>query len=141
MVSAGLNKLALLGQVIHDLPHQVYRWRQVMPVTLSAEMIGPENPETVAARELVGKRVRITTDGTDAKGQRHVTAVVDGRSTAQVTLDADDRIVGGKCGCSYFYTGGLRKGPCRHLQAIRNKALGIDQGGTTLEAWYRRFAN
>ena len=53
VISAGLNKLALLGQVIHDLPHGVYRWRQVMPVTLSAEVIGPDNEETVAARELV----------------------------------------------------------------------------------------
>src|SRR5207248_5953045 len=86
VVSAGLNKLALLGQVIHDLPHEVYRWRQVMPVTLSAEVIGPDNPETVAARELTGRKVRITTDGTDAKGLRHITAAVDGRTTAQVTL-------------------------------------------------------
>ena len=133
--------LALLGQVIHDLPHEVYRWRQVMPVTLSAEVVGPDNPETVAAREIVGWKVRITSDTTDAKGQRHVTATVDGRSTAELTLDRDDRIVGGKCGCSYFYTGGLRKGPCRHLQAIRNKVLGLAEGGTTIESWYRRFAN
>jgi len=141
VVSAGLNELALLGQVIHDLPHEVYRWRQVMPVTLSAEVVGPDNPETVAAREIVGWKVRITSDTTDAKGQRHVTATVDGRSTAELTLDRDDRIVGGKCGCSYFYTGGLRKGPCRHLQAIRYKVLGLAEGGTTIESWYRRFAN
>lgn len=141
VVSAGLNKLALLGQVIHDLPHGVYRWRQVMPVTLSAEVIGPENPETVAARELVAWKVRITKDTTDATGRRHITATVEGRQAAEVTLDADDRIVGGKCGCSYFYTGGLRKGPCRHLQAIRNKALGVGQGGDTLESWYRKFTN
>jgi hypothetical protein len=140
VVSAGLNRLALLGQVIHDLPHEVYRWRQVMPVTLSAEVIGPENPETAAARTLTGWKVRVNTDGTDAKGVRHVTGTVEGR-TAQVSLDADDRIVGGKCGCSYFYTGGLRKGPCRHLQALRNRALGADQSGTTLESWYRRFTS
>jgi hypothetical protein len=141
IVSAALNKLALLGQVIHDLPHEVYRWRQVMPVTLSAEVVGPDNPETVAAREITGWKVRVTSDKTDAKGQRHVVATVDGRSTAELTLDRDDRIVGGKCGCSYFYTGGLRKGPCRHLQAIRNKAVGFAEGGTTLESWYRRFVN
>jgi hypothetical protein len=141
VVSAGLNELALLGQVIHDLPHEVYRWRQVMPVTLSAEVIGPDNPETVAAREITGWKVRVASDKTDAKGQRHVVATVDGRSTAELVLDRDDRIVGGKCGCSYFYTGGLRKGPCRHLQAIRNKVLGLAEGGTTLESWYRRFVN
>jgi len=141
VVSAGLNKLALLGQVIHDLPHGVYRWRQVMPVTLSAEIIGPENEETVAARQLTGWKVRITNDSTSANGQRHFTGIVDGRSNAELTLDADDRIVGGKCGCSHFYTGGLRKGPCRHLQAIRNKLLGVAQETASLESWYKRFTN
>jgi hypothetical protein len=140
VVSAGLNKLALLGQVIHDLPHGVYRWRQVMPVTLSAEVIGPENEETVAAREITGWKVRVTADGSDAKG-RHVRAIVDGRSEVELTLDPDDRIVAGKCGCSYFYTGGLRKGPCRHLQAVRNKLLGVGQESGGLDAWYKRFVN
>jgi len=141
VVSAGLNKLALLGQVIHDLPHGVYRWRQVMPVTLSAEVIGPDNEETVAARELVGWKCRITSDTTDEKGRRKLVGSVEGRSSAEVTLDPDDRVVAGKCSCSYFYTGGLRKGPCRHLQAIRNKALGFGDQGGTLENWFRRFTS
>jgi len=141
VVSAGLNKLALLGQVIHDLPHGVYRWRQVMPVTLSAEVIGPENEETVAARELVSWKCRITSDKTDAKGQRQIVGIVEGRSSAELTLDRDDRIVAGKCGCSYFYTGGLRKGPCRHLQALRNKALGFGEQGGTLDNWFKRITN
>ncbi len=141
MVSAGLNKLALLGQVIHDLPHGVYRWRQIMPVTLSAEVIGPDNEETVAARALTGWKCRVTSDKTDAKGQRHLVGIVEGRSASEVSLDADDRIVAGKCGCSYFYTGGLRKGPCRHLQALRNKALGQGESGGTLDNWFKRVTN
>jgi hypothetical protein len=141
VVSVGLNKLALLGQVIHDLPHGVYRWRQVMPVTLSAEIIGPENPETVAARSIPGSRVKVLSDTTDAQKKRHVRANVEGRSDVELTLDADDRIVGGKCGCSYFYTGGLRKGPCRHLQALRNKLLGVSQESATVESWWRRFTS
>jgi hypothetical protein len=139
VVSAGLNKLALLGQVIHDLAHGVYRWRQVMPVTLSAEVIGPENEETVAARDIGGWKIRVTSDTTDEKNRRHVRAIIEGRAEAELTLDADDRIVAGKCGCSYFYTGGLRKGPCRHLQAIRNKVLNVNQGVGTLEGWFKRF--
>lgn len=138
VVSAGLNKLALLGQVIHDLPHGVYRWRQVMPVTLSAEVIGPDNPETVAARDITQWKIRITSDTTNARGQRVLTGTAENRAV-ELTLDADDRIVAGKCNCSYFFTGGLRKGPCRHLQALRNKALGVNAGGGTLESWYRKF--
>jgi hypothetical protein len=141
VVSAGLNRLALLGQVIHDLPHGVYRWRQVMPVTLSAEVIGPENEETVAARGLVGPKCRVTSDTFDAKRHRRVVGTVEGRANTELTLDADDRIVAGKCGCSYFYTGGLRKGPCRHLQALRNKALGAGEQGGTLDTWFKRFTS
>ncbi|MFO0825793.1 MAG: hypothetical protein U0792_22185 [Gemmataceae bacterium] len=141
VVSVGLNKLALLGQVIHDLPHGVYRWRQVMPVTLSAEVIGPENPETVAARQLTAWKVRLTTQHGDAKGQRFAAGVVDGRTNTEITLDADDRIVGGKCNCSYFFTGGLRKGPCRHLQALRNRVLGIGQDTGNIDSWFKRFTN
>ncbi|MBY0458051.1 MAG: hypothetical protein K2V38_11985 [Gemmataceae bacterium] len=139
-VSAGLNKLALLGQVIHDLPHGVYRWRQVMPVTLSAEIIGPENEETAAARDLTKWKCRITSDKTDAKGLRHVVGTVEGRTPSEVTLDQDERIVAGKCSCSYFFTGGLRKGPCRHLQSLRNKALGFGIEGGTLDNWFKRFS-
>ena len=140
VVSAGLNKLALLGQVIHDLPHEVYRWRQVMPVTLSAEVIGPENPETLAARAMTAAQIKLTLNQTDAMGMRHLSGSAAGQAAVEVTLDADQRIVAGQCGCSYFFTGGLRKGPCRHLQAIRNKALNPEPSGATLETWYRRFA-
>ncbi len=141
VVSAGLNRLALLGQVIHDLPHEVYRWRQVMPVTLSAEVIGQENPETHAARMMPSRNVKLSLDHTDAKGMRHLAGSADGRSAVEVTLDADQRIVAGQCGCSCFFSGGLRKGPCRHLQAIRNKALNPDPSGGMLETWYKRFRN
>jgi hypothetical protein len=139
VVSAGLNKLALLGQVIHDLAHGVYRWRQVMPVTLSAELIGPENEETAAARAMEEWKVKITADAIGEKNRRVIRATVDGRAEAELTLDADQRIVAGKCGCSYFFTGGLRKGPCRHLQAIRNKALGTARAASTVEGWFKRF--
>src|SRR6185295_8601852 len=54
-VAAGLNRLALMGQLIHDLPAGVYRWRQIMPVALSLSEVGPESPETAAGRELASK--------------------------------------------------------------------------------------
>ena len=51
-VLAVLNQLAGLGQVLHDLHAGVYRWRPLLPVTPSADWLGPEDPETVAAREI-----------------------------------------------------------------------------------------
>ncbi len=52
-IMAALRRLAFAGQVIHDLPHGVYRFRQVMPVPLGEAQLGPENPELVAARHLM----------------------------------------------------------------------------------------
>src|SRR5262249_8204537 len=54
-VAAGLNRLALMGQLLHHLPAGLYRWRQIMPVALSLGQVGPESPETEAGRQLVGK--------------------------------------------------------------------------------------
>ena len=133
---AVLNQLAGLGQVIHDLKLGVYRWRQVMPVTLSAERLGPESPETVAAREIARTQsVRVDRDETRPDGLR----VLEGRildRPASLLLDADDRMLRGKCTCSHHHTGGLREGPCRHLQALREKAAMTRPAPSSLEAWF-----
>ncbi len=44
-VAAGLNRLALMGQLIHDLPAGAYRWRQILPVPVAIGQLGPDNPE------------------------------------------------------------------------------------------------
>jgi hypothetical protein len=134
-VSAGLNRLALLGQVIHDLPAGLYRWRQIMPVALSVSQVGVESPETAAGRDLVARQqVRISRDEPTPGGLRLLAGRV-GDRPAELLLDADSRIVRGKCTCSHHFTGGLRKGPCRHLQALRRAGLG-EQRPTTLTRWY-----
>jgi hypothetical protein len=132
---AGLNRLALLGQVIHDLPAGVYRWRQVMPTPLTAEQIGPENVETVEARPLLlRKQVKVMRDEQTASGLRLLAGEVQGRPV-ELLLDQDGRMVRAKCTCSHHYTGGLRQGPCRHLQALRNKVIAT-QKSATLGVWY-----
>jgi len=135
-VAAGLNRLALMGQVIHDLPGGVYRWRQIMPVALSLEQVGPESPETEGARELIGM-ARIASDKQQKDGLRVLAGKVEGR-TVEVVLDADGRIVRGKCTCSHHYQFGLRKGPCRHLQALRTAAQGQPKK-TNLEQWFKNL--
>jgi hypothetical protein len=131
---AGLNRLALLGQVIHDLPAGKYRWRQVMPVALSLAQIGPDHPETVAARDLVAARtVHVVRDEPTPTGLRLLMGQVPERP-AEVLLDADGRIVRGKCTCSWHFQGGLRRGPCRHIQALRNFVL-QRTGPATLDRW------
>jgi len=139
-VAAGLNKLAGLGQLIHDLPAGLYRWRQMLPVALSVDQLGPENPETVAARALVaGRRVRLTKDDRRPDGLRVLEGKVDGKDNAAL-LDADGRILRGKCNCSHHFKNKLRRGPCRHLQALRNATVsGSVQ--PSVERWYETLWN
>jgi hypothetical protein len=134
-VAAGLNRLALLGQVIHDLPARVYRWRSIMAVEVSLSQIGPESPETEAARALVSHRqVQVTHDERRPDGLR----LLEGKSqnrAVELLLDADGRMLRGKCNCSHHFKGGLRKGPCRHLQSLRTVALG-NLAQPDLQRWF-----
>jgi hypothetical protein len=134
-----LNRLAGLGQLIHDLPAGLYRWRQIMPVAVSQEQLGPENPETVAARRLVGK-VRLTRDERSPTGLRLLAGSVENRNV-ELVIDNDGRMIKGKCTCSHHFTGGLRRGPCRHLQALRTAALSGTAQPATLERWFDSFLN
>jgi hypothetical protein len=134
-VAAGLNRLAGLGQVIHDLHAGIYRWRQVMPVALSAEQLGPDDAETLGAADLIARKlVKISRDERRPDGLHLLEASVLDRPVTLV-LDADGRILRGKCTCSHHFKAGLRNGPCRHLQALRQQSLG-QAGATSLEAWY-----
>jgi hypothetical protein len=138
LVAAGLNRLALLGQVVQDLHAGLYRWRQVMPVALSLDQIGPEHPETEAARGLVERRtVRVGRDEARPDGLRILEGESGGRAVS-LLLDADGRMLRGRCTCSHHYTGGLRKGPCLHLQALRTTAsIKNTTRASSLDAWYR----
>src|SRR5262249_45593944 len=91
-VAAGLNRLALLGQLIHDLAGRVYRWRQIMPVTLSLDQLGPDNPETEAGHKLaVEHQVTITRDERTALDLRVLSGRVPDRQV-DLVLDGDGRM-------------------------------------------------
>jgi hypothetical protein len=134
-VAAALNRLALMGQLIHDLHGEIYRWRQVMPVALSLEQIGPENEETAAAKIIVAEgHTDLSRDERRPDGLH----ILEGRSQGRpvtLLLDADGRMLRGRCTCSHHFTGGLRRGPCRHLQAIRSAALSTTTA-KSLDSWY-----
>jgi hypothetical protein len=140
-IAAGLNTLAHLGQVIHDLPAQTYRWRQVMPEPVTSEQFGPEDPETAAAHEIEKSgRAKATRDETLPSGLRLIEGKAD-RDGLEILLDGDGRILKAKCSCSHHFKYGLRKGPCRHLQALRNKVISTSTQPATLERWYQQYWN
>jgi hypothetical protein len=116
VVRAGLYRLARLGQCIQDLPAGLVRWRRVMPPEIAVEKAIPENEEAVAARSLTA---RVERDERAPSGLRAVVAKVGG-TTVEALLDDDGIFKRAKCNCSHFHKGGLRKGPCRHLLALRH---------------------
>ena len=65
-----------------------------------------------------------------------VIANVSRQAPGEAVLDGDGRILRGKCDCPYHREAGLRRGPCRHLQALRRLALGERPEPKTLESWF-----
>lgn len=116
VVATALNHLAHSGQVICDLVEGKYRWRQIMPMALGEDQMGPENPELVASRTIRSVKIKSKQDGPNN------TVLYVGSadsSPVELLLDNDGRIKRGTCNCSHHFASGLRKGPCRHLLAFR----------------------
>ena len=113
---AGLYRLARLGQCIQDLPAGVVRWRRVMPPEVAVEKVIPENEEAAASRSLTAKVER----DEKLEGGLRVVAAKFGSQVTEALLDPDGIFRRAKCACSHFHKGGLRKGPCRHLLALRS---------------------
>ena len=138
---SALNHLAHTGQIIYDLDAKVYRWRQVMPLALGERELGPENPETAAARDLIrDRKVRIGSKQARPGGSMLITAKVE-RHEVEVFLNADATITRGKCECSHHSKSGLRMGPCRHLLAARSAALSSNKqpDNKSTKSWFDRL--
>ncbi|HEY5909674.1 MAG TPA: metal-binding protein, partial [Verrucomicrobiae bacterium] len=140
--AAALNRLAHTGQLIHDLPNSVYRWRQIMPMALGEAELGPENPELAASKEILLRKKAKIDSRTQAAGGFLVTGVADGKP-AELFLNADGLIKRGKCVCSHHFKFGIRAGPCRHLLALRTLAMREKESGVenSLADWYQQLKN
>jgi hypothetical protein len=139
-VAVALNRLAMMGQVIQDLPAGVYRWRQILPTWIALSEIGGESPETEAGRQLVAAgNVYLERDERTPSGLHVLVGRVPDR-TSEAVLDADGRILRGKCTCSHHHQYKLRRGPCRHLQALRRAAMG-ERPQSTLDRWFQQLWN
>ncbi len=114
-----LDYLAHAGQVMHDLAAGVYRWRSIMPAAVGEAQIGGRNPELLAAQELViSGATRIARDEALPRNARLLAGKA-GNNPCELVLDGDARIKRGKCDCGHHRRSGIRKGPCRHLIALR----------------------
>lgn len=140
--AAALNHLAHTGQLIHDLPNSVYRWRQIMPMALGEAELGPPNPELVASHEILLRKKAKIDSRDQAAGGILVTGVAEGKPV-ELFLNADGLIKRGKCLCSHHFKFGIRAGPCRHLLALRSLAMREKESGveTSLAGWYQQLKN
>lgn len=138
--AAVLNRLAYSGQVIFDLGANQYRWRQVLPMAVGDEHTGSPDPEVVAAEDLVrGSRVTVESRSEDPLTGLLVSGKVDG-SSVELLMNADGLVRRGSCGCAHHRSFGIRKGPCRHLLALRQVAWqGGRNPGDSPSAWYHRL--
>ena len=140
--TAALNHLAHTGQLIHDLPNAVYRWRQIMPKALGEAELGPENPELAASKEVLLHKKAKMDSRTQAAGGFLVTGVAEGKPV-ELFLNADGLIKRGKCACSHHFKSGIRAGPCRHLLALRTLAMRENEPAVepSLAGWYQQLRN
>ena len=119
-MAGALNQLALRGQAIYDLDADQFRWRQILPIALSDRELGEPHPELVAAKQiLVAGKIKIKSHDKSPRGGAIITATVE-RKDCEVLISDDGMIRRGKCYCSWHHKFGIRNGPCRHLQAIRD---------------------
>ncbi|MEN1678433.1 MAG: SWIM zinc finger family protein [Planctomycetota bacterium] len=138
--AAALNQLAYSGQLIHDLAAGVYRWRQVMPAPLGVAELGGESPEVVASRSIVSAG-HVKLEGREIRPTG--LELLQGNSAGkpvELVLDRDGVIKRGKCDCSHCFRFGIRRGPCRHLLALRAVAAGdaAPEDKSTAD-WYNRL--
>lgn len=120
-----LHHLSQQGQVIFDFATRQYRFREVMPVALSESVIGPPSEEltvgiamfkrggvTLERREVLPNARQLLIAQVKAEGARVGTR-------CEAVFDADGGYSKAACGCDHFRQFRLKKGPCRHLIALK----------------------
>ena len=139
--AAALNQLALRGQVIHDLGVGQYRWRQALPMALSDKELQPVHPERVGATVLVNaNKVQLASAEPGPRGGILLLGKAENQD-CELLLDTDGVVKKGKCKCSWHYKTGIRNGPCRHLQALRDVWQQANQTNPAdTHGWYDRLS-
>ena len=71
------------------------------------------------------------------RGGQIVEAKVEGQN-CELLLSDDGLVRKGTCKCSWHYKFGIRNGPCRHIQAVRDLIVLADKGGDE-NNWYGKM--
>jgi hypothetical protein len=120
-----LHHLSQQGQVIFDFATKQYRFREVMPVALSESVLGPPSPELTSGIAIY-KRGGVSLERREVlpNARQLLIAQVKAEgsyvgSRCEALFDSDGGYSKATCGCDYFRQFRLKKGPCRHLIALK----------------------
>jgi len=122
-VGSALSAWCQAGRVMFDIKHQVYRVRELSREPLPLEQLRFSNDREQMAQDLLQTAVAHGPVRNDADGIRCIKGSVKTKRTFDVTLfiDADERLINGKCSCNFYQQNKLRQGPCEHMLALRMK--------------------
>ncbi|MCP5053898.1 MAG: SWIM zinc finger family protein, partial [bacterium] len=123
MVLSALFSYAQSGMVAYDLRKQVYRVRELSRTELPLETLRfSSEREQDAARLITDGNVKLNKYTGDREGNLHLEGTVkDKQSTYSpvLTIDQDQALRKGTCGCNFYTQNKLYKGPCSHMLAVR----------------------
>lgn len=121
---AALDALCAAGRALYDPDGERFHARRLF----AGDPPPPPAPERRLheARRIV-RRGGVAADSRETRdGERTVRATVRGNGVYRVdaTLDAAGRLLRGACACPFFARFGWRRGPCKHLLAVREAEAG-----------------
>lgn len=116
-VRASLFELSRRGRVVYDPARALYRFRPVLPEPFDDEVVLPDSEEVSEGKKLYDQTKLLRRDVMPSKAILVVAEVRGGK--AEALFSTDNVLKRAKCSCSYFHRFGLKRGPCRHLVALR----------------------
>ena len=123
-VEAALGVYTQAGRVVYDLTQRVWRLRELTRDPLPFDQLRYASEQEEAAAKLValGAVSRIERHTSATPGGQRITGIVrQGKKPLDVelSLDADERLVGARCACDFYVHNKLHRGPCEHMLALR----------------------
>lgn len=124
IVLSALSMLAQSGNVVYDLGSDNYRYRDA-----TAEPIDTHTMRFANERErLADNWVNANLVTLHPKSGDENTTVLSGtvldnavEHRPSMTLDNEQRLIGGQCSCHFYVHNKLYKGPCEHMLALRRQ--------------------
>ncbi|MBW4510785.1 MAG: SWIM zinc finger family protein [Scytonematopsis contorta HA4267-MV1] len=121
-VQGALSAYTQAGRVIYDLNKKVYRVRELSRDPLPMDRLRFANEREESATRFLSQNSAQVTSVNDSDGILTLEGTVKDRGknyNPNLTIDKDERIIGGECNCNWHQQNKLYKGPCEHILALR----------------------